>query len=104
MINFYEETCCKLESYGKTEKDIRWIGNHDGYFDMTGITLKDIFDFEYDNGYGGAEIDMTLFIVGDDWWLERAEYDGAEWWEFKTMPIKPAYAAKQINIFHNRRW
>ena len=23
------------------------------------------------------------------WWLERAEYDGSEWWEFKTAPAEP---------------
>jgi hypothetical protein len=30
-----------------------------------------------------------LEIVGDDWWLERHEYDGAEWWEYKTKPSMP---------------
>lgn len=25
-------------------------------------------------------------VVGDDWWLERHEYDGSEWWEFKRLP------------------
>lgn len=24
-----------------------------------------------------------------DWWLERAEYDGAEWWDYMTYPTKP---------------
>lgn len=41
----------------------------------------------YDDGYGGQEIDSSLVIVGDDWWLERAEYDGAGWFEFKKQPI-----------------
>jgi len=27
--------------------------------------------------------------VGDDWWLERHEYDGSEWWVFQKLPIKP---------------
>lgn len=22
-------------------------------------------------------------------WLERHEYDGSEWWEYKTMPTEP---------------
>ena len=29
--------------------------------------------------------------VGDNWWLERAEYDGSEWWEFKTIPKEPRW-------------
>ena len=28
-------------------------------------------------------------IVGWNWWLERREYDGAEWWELETKPIIP---------------
>ena len=27
-------------------------------------------------------------LVGDGWWIERFEYDGSEWWEFKTIPIE----------------
>lgn len=30
-------------------------------------------------------------IVGDDWWMERHEYDGSEWWEFKELPKKPTF-------------
>ena len=41
------------------------------------------------NGFGGAEVNENLFVVGADWWLERHEYDGSEWWEFKTLPTKP---------------
>lgn len=25
-------------------------------------------------------------VVGKDFWLERGEYDGSEWWSFKTTP------------------
>ena len=25
---------------------------------------------------------------GSDWWLERGEYDGSEWWEFRREPVK----------------
>lgn len=46
-------------------------------------------DFNYNSGYGGNEIEGSLKIVGADWWLERGEYDGSEWWEFKTMPKRP---------------
>lgn len=46
-------------------------------------------NFEYDNGFGGAEVAVSLKVVGEDWWLERGEYDGSEWWEFKTMPTIP---------------
>ena len=31
---------------------------------------------------------LDLVVVGEGWWLERCDYEGAEWWEFKTLPIK----------------
>ena len=60
----------------------------DGHFTFEKFkeSAKNIY---YDSGYGSNEIPMNLVIVGDNWWLERAEYDGSEWWEFKTLPIKP---------------
>jgi len=33
-----------------------------------------------------------LYVVGEDWWLERGEYDGSEWWEFKRLPECPPRA------------
>ena len=42
----------------------------------------------YDSGYGIQEIEPSLKVVGIDWWLERAEYDGSEWWKFCTMPLR----------------
>lgn len=32
---------------------------------------------------------MGLIVVGKDFWLERHEYDGSEWWEFKSIPMEP---------------
>lgn len=45
-------------------------------------------DFEYDAGYG------EQYLFGYIWynngtWSERIEYDGAEGWEFKSIPEIP---------------
>lgn len=40
----------------------------------------------YYAGYGGAQIAPDLIVYGEDFWLERHEYDGSEWWEFKSQP------------------
>ena len=45
---------------------------------------------EYDESYGAQEVADDLLVVGDDWWLERHEYDGSEWWEFKKIPEVPS--------------
>ena len=42
-------------------------------------------DFNYYNGYGGQELDGYVLLDDQDW-LERHEYDGSEWWEYKKYP------------------
>ena len=93
-MNFARETFDTLKENGKTIKDVRWVG----YYDCGRKKKISVDEFfvramrtNYDNSYGSTKIDMSLIVVGDDWWLERAEYDGSEWWEFKTMPKKDEY-------------
>lgn len=101
MTNFLAETFEVLKSYGKSSVDVLWVSIREPRY-LTEIRptpepvpcgswadFERFANFEYDNGYGGAEINAPLIIVGEDWWLERGEYDGSEWWEFKTMPRKP---------------
>jgi hypothetical protein len=45
-------------------------------------------DFEYDNGYGGQELFGYVWLK-DGTWLERGEYDGSKWWEYKRTPDIP---------------
>lgn len=99
--NLLEETIEDLSQHNKTIDDIRWIGSPDCQ-----IPLEDmikLFDVFYDNGYGGAEIALDLLVVGDDWWLERHEYDGSEWWEYKQLPVKPT-KVKPISKVHDACW
>lgn len=88
MINLFAETTAVLKQHGKTWDDVVWVGTSD-FFIPTAEFIKMIADIEYDNSYGNAEVNERLLIVGDTWWLERAEYDGSEWWEFKQQPVRP---------------
>jgi hypothetical protein len=85
---FLQETIEALEDCGKTPQDVLYIIN-DVYESATWEEFAKMADFKYDSGFGTANIDLCLRIVGDNWWLERHEYDGSEWWEFKTLPPKP---------------
>jgi hypothetical protein len=87
MINFLEETKKELERNGKNIFDVLWLGTKE--FAISN-DIQQLFSFDYDNGYGGTQIPDELIVVGVDWWMERQEYDGGEWWEFKQMPTKPA--------------
>lgn len=87
MKNLLTETLEVLREHGKQETEISWVGSIDGKRAISWAQFKTIAgDTIYNNGYGGQEIASDLVIVGPDWWLERQEYDGSEWWEFQTLP------------------
>lgn len=93
--NLLTETLEILARFHRSGASVRWVGVLSTWENgkPTPIGTWDDFvkwaDFTYNAGYGGVEVNMNLVIVGDDWWLERGEYDGSEWWEFKTIPLKP---------------
>lgn len=86
MANLLEETLHMLKANGKTVTDIQFCTIQDKWFPWN--QFIELANFEYDEGYGGHEIDESLMVVGDNWWLERHEYDGSEWWEYKERPDK----------------
>jgi len=88
LVNLLEETIEILKKNGKSPEDVRWVGSKDGRFAISWDEFSKIADTVYDVGYGSAQVAEDLVVVGYDWWLERAEYDGAEWWEFKQLPTK----------------
>ncbi len=97
MQNLWRETVIKLESNDKSPEDVEWVGA-EGYGRITIEEFKRIaLHIEYDDGFGGQEIASDLVVVGKDFWLERHEYDGSEWWAYKTLPKKPE--PKEIKIF-----
>ena len=90
MQNLKTETIELLKEHGKTVDDERFIR-------ASGVEIPlDVFwkeaDRNYDDGFGGAEVNGSLMVVGIEWWMERHEYDGSEWWEFKTLPSRPPVA------------
>lgn len=92
MINLLKETIECLQENCKSESDVVWVGrgHNSRYVEKYKSTWEDFkskADFQY--GSGSDEIPMDLIIVGKDFWLERHEYNGSEWWEFKTMPEEP---------------
>ena len=96
--NLWKETIEDLTSNGKTWDDVIFISNMIGEKYSTNKQTFEIekADFEkiarvldYDSGFGGEEINRSLIIAGDGWWMERHEYDGSEWWEFKSHPERP---------------
>lgn len=95
-MNLYEETIKALSNNGKTLDDVVAICGSE--FQITKEDFVRLAQTEYDNGYGAPEVAQDLLVIGADFWLERQEYDGSEWWEFKQapkykeLPFKPVTA------------
>jgi hypothetical protein len=85
-VKLLQETLEIMSQHNKTPADVRWVGSFDGMFVGTWPDFVSRANFEYNPGSGSNEVAMNLVVVGDDWWLERGEYDGSEWWDFKTVP------------------
>jgi len=85
MINLQQELLKHIKESGYEVGQIIQIT--DGF---RRYTLDDL-DFEYYNGYGSVEVHSGLCVLLDDGaWLERAEYDGSEWFVLRRAP-KPNY-------------
>lgn len=94
MVNLLEQTIAAVENAGKTPADIVFIGTLSPAESCSWEDFKLLADFEYDNGYGGAEISTGLIIVfSDGSRLFRGEYDGSEWWNFMPKFKKPRNTA-----------
>lgn len=102
MTNLWDETIQKLSYHGKVFEDVRYIQGTN--FKIT----KEIFEqvakkTDYYAGYGSAKVAGDLVLVGDGWWLERHEYDGAEGWRFKETPSE-INETKEINRLAGGMW
>ncbi len=102
MTNLWEETIELLKENGKTFDDVLFIQGID--FKITKENFESVAKkTDYDSGFGAQRVATDLVLVGDDWWIERAEYDGSEWWEYKSIPME---IDKVEHIYHlaNGMW
>lgn len=63
------------------------FGSHDEY-----LAALPLLNFKYDHGFGGQNL-FGWVVFDDGTWLERGEYDGSEWWEYKQCPTREWVAA-----------
>lgn len=102
VINLWDETIEELLDSGKTFEDVEYIQGSD--FKITKENFERIAKKTvYYSGYGAAKVATDLVIVGKDWWLERREYDGLEWWGFQEKP-KQMDEIKEISALAGGRW
>ncbi len=54
-------------------------------------------DREYNNGYGGQELEATIWY-DDGNWSNRGEYDGSEWYIYNKCPELPIEVKRDIKL------
>ena len=87
-MSLLQETIDTLKENEKTPEDVVWVGSVAfGSFNWAEFTK--LANIDYYDSFGSQEIAKDLLVVGKDWWLERHEYDGSEWWEYKDYPKQP---------------
>ena len=83
-MNLLKETREILKDNGRNIKDIKYVQGNDFGFSVD--KFLELADTEYNDGFGSPKVAEDLIVIGEDWWLERHEYDGSEWWEYKELP------------------
>lgn len=85
--NLYEETLRSIDKSNHTTDNVSWVGTADGEYAISWEEYRQISDITYNSGFGVTNIPRDLVVVfSDKNWLERREYDGAEWWEYVSIP------------------
>lgn len=97
MANLLEEAKELLKECGKSLEDILYCQNDDGWFELA--LFKELANREYYEDHGAVEAMQDLVLIGNDFWLERFEYDGAECWKYQTKPKKTKTKAKDVQLF-----
>jgi hypothetical protein len=100
-MNLYKETTEILAENGRTFDDVVAICGSE--FQITKDDFVKYSDTEYDSGFGASEVAEDLLVVGNDFWLERHEYDGSEWWEFKAFPNHKELPFKEVTALTVRQ-
>lgn len=97
-INLLKETIQAIEKSGHSIEDIHHVivkNKEDSFFNKTETPIATTWDafvemaknLNYYNGYGNEAIwAYSRVVFKDRSFLERAEYDGSEWWRFVEIP------------------
>lgn len=102
MTNLWEETMRMLVAHGKTFENVEYVQGSN--FGITKENFEKVAKkSKYYSGFGAAEVAEDLVVVGDNWWLERHEYDGNEWWEYKEKP-KQINEVKEVSCLADGVW
>ena len=89
-VNAREELINFIGECNKIIEDIDYLHIYVKGIEITSIEeINKLSNITYNSGYGTQEL-YGAVVFKDKSWLERGEYDGSEWWKYKTVPTKEA--------------
>lgn len=80
--------CLGDPSFSYRADDVKRVYLYPGYTPEDYADFLRRIDGNYDAGYGGQNLFGTIWYT-DGTWSDRAKYDGAEWWEYRSCPAYP---------------
>ena len=96
-MNLLEETRNSIEAFKHSVDDIIFIGSDCGEYECDWEAFKLLANYEYDDDFGVTKVltDLTI-IFKDGSRLERAEYDGSEWWRILPIMQRPKKTGRHM--------
>lgn len=85
-FDFSKENDLKYFLERSETDDRKYLVLKEGYTTEQLRSFIEETDVSYDTGCGLQEL-YGYIMFNDESWLERGEYDGSEWWEFKKFFI-----------------
>ena len=89
MTNFLAETINAIVEAHQYTQTVLSVRSRDGEYATSWEEFAKLADFNYDSGFGSAQIPSDLIVeFVDDTYLYREEYDGAENWAYASrLPL-----------------
>jgi hypothetical protein len=95
FVNLKVETLMVLDRLDYTIDDIAWVGSDE--LEIPVDRFFELADQEYDSDFGSAKVCRDLIIcMKDGSWFERDEYDGSEWWQYRTAVRRPSMFLAEV--------
>lgn len=101
-MNLKEETLEVLHNHGKRKEDVKFVRGDD--FRISLEQFWKLADTEYNSSYSAPEIATDLALIGEDFWMTRCVYEGAELWDFHTMPDTIGLPTREITALSVRQY
>ena len=96
MTNFWKETIELMNEKDVSFNDV--VAIYGDNFQITKENFEKIAKItEYYDGFGLQQVAADLKILGKNFIMYRAEYDGSEWWEFSFIGDNIPKEIRHIN-------